>query len=60
MEKLAAFLSCVFKTYVIKTKSGSSEILSASVSSIVKLECIVYYFNKYPLLGVKDIDFKYW
>lgn len=60
MEKLAAFLSCVVKTYVIKTKSGSSEILSASVSSIVKLESIVYYFNKYPLLGVKGIDFKYW
>ncbi len=59
MTKLASFLSCDLKTYEIKTGSGSLEVLSTSVSAIGKLETIVNYFNKYPLLGVKGKDFKH-
>lgn len=59
METLATFLSCKLSTYVIKAGSGSKEVLSLSVTSIDKLEFIVNYFNKYPLLGVKGNDFKH-
>jgi hypothetical protein len=58
MEILGLFLSCKVNTYIIKAKSGSKEVLSVSVTSIVKLEFIINYFNKYPLLGVKGKDFK--
>jgi len=60
METLALFLSCNLKTYRIKTKSSSTEVLSVSVTSIAKLESIINYFNQYPLLGVKGKDFKHW
>lgn len=60
METLASFLSCKLSTYAIKAGSGSKEVLSLSVTSIDKLEFIVNYFNKYPLLGVKGNDFKHW
>lgn len=59
METLATFLSCKLGTYVIKAESGSKEVLSLSVTSLDKLEFIVNYFNKYPLLGVKGNDFKH-
>jgi hypothetical protein len=57
MKILASFLSCDLKTYVKKTESTSPEILSLTVTSIGKLEFIINYFNKYPLLGVKRKDF---
>jgi len=62
METLALFLSCNLKTYRIKTKSTSTEVLSVSVTSIAKLESIINYFNEYPLLGVapQGKDFKHW
>lgn len=60
MEKLASFLSCNLNTYKIKTGSTESEVLSLGISSIIKLEFIIDYFNKYPLLGVKGKDFKHW
>jgi len=59
MVTLASFLSCNLKTYTIKAKSKSTEVLSVSVTSIDKLESIVNYFNKYPLLDVKGKDFKH-
>jgi hypothetical protein len=46
MEKLASFLSCDLKTYVVKTGSSSSEVLSVSVSSIAKLESILVNYSK--------------
>ena len=60
MEKLASFLSCNLNTYKIKTGSTESEVLSLGISSIIKLEFIIDYFNRYPLLGVKGKDFKHW
>ena len=51
METLALYLSCNLKTYRIKTKSTSTEVLSVSVTSIAKIESIINYFNQYPLLG---------
>jgi hypothetical protein len=34
--------------------------LSVCVTAPKDLSNLVIYFNKYPLLGVKDIDFKDW
>jgi LAGLIDADG endonuclease len=34
--------------------------LSASVSALEKLEILINYFNKYPMLGIKQLDFKDW
>jgi len=60
MEKLASFLSCKLNTYTINPKSKPKEVLSLSVTGINKLEFIVNYFNKYPLLGVKGTNLKNW
>ena len=60
MESLASFLSCKLNTYFLKPKSNQREVLSLSVTGINSLEFIVNYFNKYPLLGIKGKDFKYW
>ena len=56
MEKLAIFLNCPVKTYCSnKTKT---EVLSLTVSAIGKLEPLVNYFDKYPLIGDKHNDYK--
>lgn len=60
MENLASFLSCKLSTYMIGPKTNPREILSLSIAGINSLEFIVNYFNKYPLLGTKGIDFKLW
>ena len=60
MESLASFLSCKLSFYLIGPKSNQREVLSLSVTGINSLEFIVNYFNKYPLLGIKGKDFKYW
>jgi LAGLIDADG endonuclease/Cytochrome c oxidase subunit III len=60
MESIASFLSCKLSTYTIDPKSNPREILSISIAGINNLDFIVYYFNKYPLLGVKGKDFKHW
>lgn len=58
MEKISRFLSSEVKSY--KIKPAWTEILSVSVQSITKIEFLIKYFNKYPLLGVKRKDFKCW
>lgn len=50
MERLAIFLDCPVKTYINNTQS---EILSLTVSAIGKLEPLVNYFDKYPVIGEK-------
>uniref|UniRef100_UPI00240EF694 hypothetical protein n=1 Tax=Diaporthe sojae TaxID=165439 RepID=UPI00240EF694 len=58
MEKLAIFLNCPVKMYCSnKTKT---EVLSLTVSAIGKLEPLVNYFDKYPLIGDKLNDYKKW
>jgi hypothetical protein len=56
MEKIAQFLSCKISVY----ETNNNKVISLSVSSIEKLKNIIYYFNKYPLLGTKYKDFKDW
>ena len=58
MESIAAFLSCDVKVYTIKPQL--TEVLSISIESLHKLSFIIYYFNKYPLIGTKSKDFKLW
>ena len=61
METISQFLMCNLITYKINNSQKElREILSLSVSSINKLEFIINYFNKYPLLGIKGKDFKDW
>lgn len=57
MEKLAIFLDCPVKLYV---KKGESEILSLTVSAIGKLEPLVNYFDKYPVIGEKFNNYMKW
>lgn len=56
MESLSKFLLCKLSIY----KTNKGEILSLSVSAIDKIESVIEYFNKYPLLGIKGKDFKDW
>jgi hypothetical protein len=56
MEKLAIFLGCPVKTY--SSNKTKTEVLSLTVSAIGKLEPIVNYFDKYPLIGDKLNDYK--
>lgn len=58
MEKLAIFLGCPVKTY--SSNKTKTEVLSLTVSAIGKLEPIVNYFDKYPLIGDKLNDYKKW
>jgi len=58
MEKLAFFLECPVKTY--SSNKTQTEILSLTVSAISKLELLVNYFDKYPLIGDKVNDYKKW
>jgi LAGLIDADG endonuclease len=60
MESLASFYSRKLNIYTIDPHSNPREVLSLSVTGIKNLEFIVNYFNKYPLLGKKGKDFKYW
>lgn len=57
MEKLAIFLDCPVKTYINNTQS---EILSLTVSAIGKLEPLVNYFDKYPVIGEKFNNYIKW
>jgi hypothetical protein len=58
MEKLAIFLDCPVKTY--SSNKTKTEVLSLTVSAIGKLEPIVNYFDKYPLIGDKSNNYKNW
>lgn len=65
MEKIAnVFLAtgaCKLKTIKNKSKILKLEpidILSIEVSALDKLQLIINYFNNYPLLGVKSLDYK--
>lgn len=58
MEKLAIFLDCPVKTY--SSNKTNTEVLSLTVSAIGKLEPLVNYFDKYPLIGDKLNDYKKW
>ena len=58
MQKISYFFSSSVKSY--SKKINLNDMLTISVQSIDKLEFIVYYFNKYPLMGNKAKDFKYW
>lgn len=58
MQKIAIFLSCEVKSYIVKP--NLTEILSVSVQSIDKVGFLVNYFNTYPLIGVKAKDFNSW
>ncbi len=58
MEKLAFFLECPVKTY--SSNKTQTEVLSLTVSAIGKLELLVNYFDKYPLIGDKANDYIKW
>lgn len=57
MEKLAIFLDCPVKTYI---NNRQFEVLSLTVSAIGKLEPLVKYFDKYPVIGEKLNNYMNW
>lgn len=58
MEKLAIYLDCPVKTY--NSNKTQTEVLSLTVSAIGKLELLVNYFDKYPIIGEKLNNYKNW
>jgi hypothetical protein len=56
MQKIAEFLSCNLLTFEIG--KNRTKILSLSVTSIKDVETIINYFNNYPLLGIKNENYK--
>ncbi len=64
MEKIANFLSCnllTIKRYPTwLSKEKSIDVLSVEISALKKKEILTNYFNKYPLLGIKQLEFKDW
>ena len=62
MEFIASYLNCNVLTFKYKVMKSSEqrEVLSLSITSVNKLKPIIEYFNNYPLLGTKYLDFKDW
>jgi hypothetical protein len=57
MQEIAKFLSCNLNSYFTKQ---NKEFLCVNISGIEKLKFIINYFNKYPLAGIKNENFKDW
>lgn len=63
MELISKCLNCNLNLYESKslnTKGRSKSILTVYTTSPEKLNILIKYFNKYPLLGTKYKDFKDW
>jgi len=62
MEFIASYLNCNVLTFKYKALKSpeQKEVLSLSLTSINNLKPIIEYFNNYPLLGTKYLDFKDW
>jgi len=63
MEKIANFLSCnlqLIKNTNTSLKLEPIDTLTAEVSALNKIDNIITYFNKFPLLGMKQLDFNDW
>jgi hypothetical protein len=64
MEKIANFLFCNlltvkrYPTWVSKVESIN--MLTVEISAVQKIEILINYLNKYPLLGIKQLDFNDW
>lgn len=59
MEEIANCLSCNLKTYNL-VKPYKTSVLSVNITAIDKLKTLVDYFDKYPLLGIKEKNFNDW
>jgi LAGLIDADG endonuclease/Cytochrome c oxidase subunit III len=61
MEKISKFLSCNLITIKRKLKFPCKlktvDLFSVEISALKKIEILINYFNKYPLLGIKQLDF---
>ena len=60
MLKIAAFLNTKLIEQSSDRTGMSKKALVVEVTTMTNLQIIVNYFNKYPLLGVKALDFKDW
>jgi hypothetical protein len=59
METIAKFLSCNLLTYKTSNlKQELTDTYSVSVTRLDQIKPLIFYFNKYPLLGIKGKDFK--
>jgi len=64
MEKIAKFLFCnllTVKRYPAwDSKIKSIDMLTVEISAVQKIEILINYLKKYPLLGIKQLDFNDW
>ena len=60
LNQICSFLNCNLLTFKYKALKSPQqrEVLSLSVTSVKNLKHIIEYFNNYPLLGTKYLDFK--
>lgn len=60
MELIASYLNCNMLTFKYKTLKPSEEreVLSLSITSLNNLKSLIEYFNNFPLLGTKYLEFK--
>jgi len=64
MEKIVKFLSCnllTVKRYPTwDSKVESIDMLTVEISAVQKIEILINYLNKYPLLEIKQLYFNDW
>lgn len=60
MLRIATFLNTKLIEQSSDRANVSQKALVVEVTTITNLHILVSYFNKYPLLGIKALDFKDW
>jgi LAGLIDADG endonuclease len=64
MEKLAKYLSCNLQRYKknpnLNLKLDPIDSLVIEIGSLEKIEVLIHYLNKFPLIGIKVLDFNDW
>lgn len=60
MTKISIFLNVNILTINPNRKGVSKQVYTIEVPAINKLEIIVDYFDKYPLIGIKYLDYSDW
>ena len=57
MSKICKYFYCTYKTFYT---AGNIKIIVINVQSLEKIQMIIDYYNKYPLLGIKGKNFNDW
>jgi len=64
MEKLAKYLACNLQTHKknlnLNLKLEPIDSLVIEIGALEKIEVLINYINKFPLIGIKGLDFNDW